>query len=114
VLEKDLLKFEAIYPPDTKPLGSIRKHDIYPRGNVYTLQGELNWIRQARSVREGEEPYKVVKARPKLSIPADQRVQLYLNTYGYWQTEPYVPPRVVDGKIPRNEHGNVYMYQPQM
>jgi xeroderma pigmentosum group C-complementing protein len=86
VLEKDLLKFEAIYPRDTKPLGKIRAHGVYPRGSVVTLQGELNWIREARSVKEGEEPYKVVKARPKLAIPVEERVPLFLNTYGYWQT----------------------------
>ncbi|KAI6209604.1 hypothetical protein M3Y96_00238400 [Aphelenchoides besseyi] len=114
VLEKDLLKFEAIYPPDTKSLGTCGKHDVYPRANVVTLQGELNWIRQARSVKEGEEPYKVVKARPKLSIPAEERVPLFLNVYGPWQTEVYKRPKVVNGKIPRNEYGNVYMYQPNM
>ncbi|KAF8070964.1 RAD4 [Scenedesmus sp. PABB004] len=27
--------------------------------------------------------------------------------YGLWQTEPWAPPAAVDGKVPRNEHGNV-------
>lgn len=27
--------------------------------------------------------------------------------YGLWQTEPWEPPPAVDGKVPRNEHGNV-------
>uniref|UniRef100_A0A1I7SMT0 Transcriptional regulator n=1 Tax=Bursaphelenchus xylophilus TaxID=6326 RepID=A0A1I7SMT0_BURXY len=114
VLEKDLLKFEAIYPKDIKSFGEVRGHKIYPREAVHVLQGELNWIRMARSVKEGEEPFKVVKARPKLSIPVEERVPLFLNTFGYWQTEPYVPQKVVNGKIPRNEYGNVYMYQPDM
>ncbi|CAD5229246.1 unnamed protein product [Bursaphelenchus okinawaensis] len=113
-LEKDFLKFEAVYPADTKPVGEVRGHNVYPREAVHVLQGELNWIRLARQIKEGEKPYKVVKARPKLSIPADERVQLYLDTYGYWQTEPYVPPKVINGRIPRNEYGNVYMYQKSM
>lgn len=37
-------------------------------------------------MKEGEEPYKVVKARPKLSVPVEERVPLFLNVYGYWQT----------------------------
>ncbi|KAI6191562.1 hypothetical protein M3Y97_00241500 [Aphelenchoides bicaudatus] len=112
VLEKG--SFKAIYPKDTQSIGQIRGNNIYPRNSVVTLQGELNWIREARSVKEGEEPYKVVKARPKLSVPTAERVPLFLNVFGYWQTEKYKRPRVLDGKIPRNEYGNVYMYKPEM
>ncbi|CAB3406075.1 unnamed protein product [Caenorhabditis bovis] len=116
VLEKDLLKFEAIYPPPEtqKPLGTIRGHNVYPRSCVYTLQGENNWLKLARSVKIGEKPYKVVKARPDFRVPAEDRVQQYLNVYGYWQTEPYRRPKAVNGKIPRNEYGNVYMFSPTM
>ncbi|KAK6053605.1 DNA repair protein Rad4, partial [Cooperia oncophora] len=116
VLEKDLLKFEAIYPrpEDQKPLGEVRGHKVYPRSTVHTLQGANNWIKQARSVKEGEKPYKVVKARPNIRVPAEEREQRYLDVYGYWQTEPYRPPKVTDGRIPCNEFGNVYMFQPSM
>ncbi|XGW29855.1 hypothetical protein V3C99_009140 [Haemonchus contortus] len=116
VLEKDLLKFEAIYPrpEDQTPLGEVRGHKVYPRSCVHTLQGANNWIKQARSVKEGEKPYKVVKARPNIRVPAEEREQRYLDVYGYWQTEPYRPPKVKDGQIPCNEFGNVYMFQPSM
>lgn len=46
--------------------------------------------------KDGEKPYKVVKARPKLNVPKEQRTPLSLNVYGYWQTEPYFPGSVVD------------------
>lgn len=116
VLEKDLLKFEAIYPPveTLKPLGEIRGHKVYPRSCVFTLQGELNWIKLARSVKIGEVPYKQVKARPNLRIPAEERVDRFTGVYGFWQTEPFRREKVVKGKIPRNEFGNVYMFQPVM
>ncbi|KAH7729559.1 DNA repair protein Rad4 containing protein [Aphelenchoides avenae] len=114
VLKKDLLKYQGIYPPDIEPVGKIRELDVYPRSAVHHLQGELNWLKEGRSVRKGEEPYKVVNARPKMNIPKEQRVPLTLNVYGYWQTEPYEPPEVVNGRIPRNEHGNIYMYQDSM
>lgn len=73
VLERDLLKFEAIYPKDTASLGKVRKEDIYPRSSVYVLKNRLNWIKSCRSVIEGETGYKVVKAPPKLNIPADRK-----------------------------------------
>jgi xeroderma pigmentosum group C-complementing protein len=114
VIEKDLLKFEALYPADIKPIGKIRNHDIYPRTAVAITKADMGWIREARSVKEGETPYKVVKAMPKLSIPKAERVQLYMDTFGFWQTVPYIRPKVIDGKIERNEFGNVYMYHPQM
>ncbi|MFH4975422.1 hypothetical protein AB6A40_002131 [Gnathostoma spinigerum] len=114
VLKKDLLKFEAIYPEDQEPLGQIRGQDIYPRSSVHTLQGSLNWLKVARSVKEGEKPYKVVKARPNIRVPEEEREPRTLDLYGYWQTKKYDPPKVVDGKIPRNEYGNIYMYKPCM
>ncbi|KAK6060035.1 DNA repair protein Rad4 [Cooperia oncophora] len=113
VLEKDLLKFEGLYPraEDQKPLGEVRGHKVYPRSTVYTLQSATNWIKMARSVKEGEKAYKVVKARPNLRVPAEEREQKYLDVFGYWQTEPFRRPK---GKIPRNDFGNVYMYVPSM
>uniref|UniRef100_A0A1I7X6Y3 BHD_1 domain-containing protein n=1 Tax=Heterorhabditis bacteriophora TaxID=37862 RepID=A0A1I7X6Y3_HETBA len=53
VLEKDLLKFEGIYPQpeNQKPLGEIRGHKVYPRSTVYTLQSAKNWEKLARSVK---------------------------------------------------------------
>jgi hypothetical protein len=98
VLDKDLLKFEAVYPPDTRPLGECAggKYKIFPRSAVHKLEGSLNWIKQARTIRDGERPYKVVKARPKLNVPREHRAPLTLEVFGYWQTEPYVPPEIVD------------------
>lgn len=37
-----------------------------------------------------------------------------LGLYGHWQTEEYQPPIAVDGKVPRNEFGNVYLFLPSM
>lgn len=71
VVERDLLKFEAIYPKDTQPLGQIRNENIYPRSSVYTVRNKLSWIKHGRSVIEGEVAYKVVKATPKKIIPVE-------------------------------------------
>uniref|UniRef100_A0A0N5AJM6 Rad4 domain-containing protein n=1 Tax=Syphacia muris TaxID=451379 RepID=A0A0N5AJM6_9BILA len=115
VLKKDLLKFEAIYPPDQPPIGKVRNVEVYPRSCVYHLDGAANWIKKARSIKPGEEPYKIVKARPDIRIPKDERpTDKTLGLYGYWQTEPFVPPKVINGRIPRNEHGNLYLYKRSM
>ena len=37
-----------------------------------------------------------------------------LELFGAWQTELFVPPRAVDGKVPRNEYGNVELFKPWM
>ena len=37
-----------------------------------------------------------------------------LEVFGHWQTELYVPPPAVDGKVPRNEFGNVELFKPWM
>lgn len=39
---------------------------------------------------------------------------LPLELFGFWQTEDYIPPIAVDGKVPRNEYGNVDLFKPCM
>jgi len=34
--------------------------------------------------------------------------------FGEWQTEPYQPPWVVDGKVPRNQYGRQDVFTPAM
>ncbi|PNF35257.1 hypothetical protein B7P43_G04796 [Cryptotermes secundus] len=111
VLKDDLLKFEALYPPDAPPLGFVRGKPIYARECVHVLHSREIWLKEAKVVRLGETPYKIVKARPKY----DKFVKdLPLEVFGSWQVEDYVPPPAVDGKVPRNEYGNVELYKPCM
>lgn len=65
VLERHLLKFEALYPPNAPALGYIRGEAVYSRDCVHTLHSRDIWLKQARTVKLGEKPYKIVKARPK-------------------------------------------------
>ena len=39
---------------------------------------------------------------------------LPLEVFGSWQVDDYVPPVAVDGKVPRNEYGNVELFKPSM
>ena len=56
-----------------------------------------------------------IQARPKWdrmsgTVVKDQPLDLF----GRWQTEVYVPPPAKDGKVPRNEYGNVELFKPWM
>lgn len=114
-LRRHLLKHEAFYPREPPVLGEIRGEPVYPRENVYTLHSKDQWYRKARSVREGEEPYNVVTARPKFDRRKEVWVKdLPMEIFGEWQTERFKPPVVVDGKIPRNKYGNVDLFHPDM
>lgn len=112
VLEKHLLKFEGIYPPEVAPLGFFKDQPVYPRDCVHTLRSRETWLRQARTVKIGETPYKIVKARPKRDKYSGGLIRdLPLELFGEWQTQEYEPPWAEGGKVPRNCYGNVDMYQ---
>lgn len=51
VLDKDVLKHCAIYPPDTKPVGEFRGCKVYLRSDMHSLQSTVIWLKDARSVK---------------------------------------------------------------
>ncbi|KAH7952679.1 hypothetical protein HPB49_000407 [Dermacentor silvarum] len=111
-LKRHLLKFEAIYPSDAPTLGFVRGEPVYARECVHTLRSRETWLREARMVRVKEQPYKVVKARPKYDKLSGQILKEQpLELFGHWQTEPYMPPIAFNGKVPRNEWGNVELFK---
>jgi xeroderma pigmentosum group C-complementing protein len=112
-LNRHLLKFEAIYP-EVEPLGFFKGEAIYPRECVRTLHSRETWLKYARMVKRGEQPFKMVKQRPKRNEPQHLRDQLRLEVFGEWQTEEYKPDPVKDGKVPRNAYGNIELFQPSM
>ncbi|XP_059017831.1 DNA repair protein complementing XP-C cells isoform X1 [Mustela lutreola] len=118
-LKRHLLKYEAIYPETAAILGYCRGEAVYSRDCVHTLHSRDTWLKQARVVRLGEVPYKMVKGysnRARKARLAEPQLQDHndLGLFGEWQTEEYQPPVAVDGKVPRNEFGNVYLFLPSM
>ncbi|XP_060622200.2 DNA repair protein complementing XP-C cells [Anolis sagrei] len=118
-LKRHLLKYEAIYPETAAILGYCRGEAVYSRDCIHTLHSKDTWLKQARVVRIGEVPYKMVigysnhARKARMAEPAN-RDKKDLPLFGFWQTEEYQPPIAVDGKVPRNEFGNVYLFQPKM
>uniref|UniRef100_A0ACB8EHB5 Uncharacterized protein n=1 Tax=Sphaerodactylus townsendi TaxID=933632 RepID=A0ACB8EHB5_9SAUR len=118
-LQRHLLKYEAIYPESAAVLGYCRGEAVYSRDCIHTLHSKDTWLKQARVVRLGEVPYKMVKgysnqARKARMMEPANREKKDLALFGLWQTETYQPPIAVDGRVPRNEFGNVYLFQPSM
>ncbi|OXB82984.1 UNVERIFIED_CONTAM: hypothetical protein H355_001327 [Colinus virginianus] len=118
-LKRHLLKYQAIYPESAAILGYCRGEAVYSRDCVHTLHSRDTWLKQARVVRIGEVPYKMVKgysnqARKARLVEPANRDKADLALFGRWQTEEYQPPVAVDGKVPRNEYGNVYLFLPSM
>ncbi|XP_058823917.1 uncharacterized protein LOC131684791 [Topomyia yanbarensis] len=103
-LKRDLLKFQAIYPPEAPPLGFFRDEPIYARECVHTLHSREVWLRHAKVIRLYERPYKVVMSKLK-------REKTELELFGYWQTEEYVPPEPENGRVPRNAYGNIEIFK---
>ncbi|KAK3585967.1 hypothetical protein CHS0354_038511 [Potamilus streckersoni] len=114
VLQRHLLKFEAIYPDTSIPVGYVRGEPVYARECVHVLHSRENWLKEGRSVKIGETAYKMVKSRPKWKKPKENPDALDLELFGRWQTEDYIPPPAVDGKVPRNGYGNVELFLPSM
>ncbi|RVE70241.1 hypothetical protein OJAV_G00062960 [Oryzias javanicus] len=117
-LKRHLLKYEALYPATATVLGYCRGEPVYSRDCVRTLHSRDTWLKEARTVRLGEEPYKMVKGfsnrSRKARMASEQKDHKDLGLFGEWQTEEYQPPIAVDGKVPRNEYGNVYLFKPCM
>ncbi|XP_072305467.1 DNA repair protein complementing XP-C cells isoform X2 [Eucyclogobius newberryi] len=117
-LKRHLLKYEAIYPDTATVLGYCRGEPVYSRDCVHTLHSKDTWLKEARTVRLGEQPYKMVKGfsnrSRKARIMSENKNENDLSLFGEWQTEDYQPPIAVDGKVPRNDYGNVYLFKPCM
>ncbi|KAM0748756.1 Rad4-domain-containing protein [Meredithblackwellia eburnea MCA 4105] len=123
VLEQHLHRDETILP-GSKKLGVFRGTEIvYARSAVVQLKSEENWRRVGRVVKSDIEiPMKWVKQRT-VTINRKRAENLALMDggevtqqplYAESQTKIYIPPPVVNGKIPKNDFGNIDLYVPSM
>ncbi|EDO36142.1 predicted protein, partial [Nematostella vectensis] len=115
VLRRHLLKFEAIYPESAATQGFIRGEAVYSRDCVHLLHTREKWMNEALVVKHLKYVYyahmcfDIIQNKPVLD-GKEPTIELF----GRWQTEDYKPPPAVDGKVPRNEYGNVELFKPTM
>ncbi|KAG8958742.1 hypothetical protein FRC00_002338 [Tulasnella sp. 408] len=130
VLERHLRREQVVHPAIT--IGTFRGEPVYPRGNVVELKTAENWMRsEGREVKNGEQPMKMVKIRAS-TVRRKREVEVAMmemadrgggssdengvmqGLYAEWQTKFYEPPPVIDGKVPKNDFGNIDLYTPSM
>ncbi|KAF1977335.1 Rad4-domain-containing protein, partial [Bimuria novae-zelandiae CBS 107.79] len=129
VLERHLRHNEVIYP--LKQVGKVnvgssfnpKMEPIYRRKDVHLVRSADKWYRMGRDVKGGEQPLKHAKPKkgrrpsvgPNMDMDiADQQDEVGAALYAEYQTELYVPPPVVRGRVPRNQYGNLDLYVPSM
>ena len=107
ILEKHLQKYELLRP-GAEVQGEFGEENVYLRRDVVRLHTVEQWLeREAKVPIEGQEPAKVFK-----SVRGKKNNETKL--FGPWQMRDYDPGELSkDGKIPRNDHGNVYLYIPE-
>lgn len=120
-LERHLRRDETIYP--MQEIGKFRGEPVYSRSSVQQLRSAETWLREGRVIKVGEQPLKRVVQRAH-TINSKRALELakadsHIDTpmqglYAKWQTELYVPEPVVEGKIPKNEFGNINLFVPSM
>ncbi|KAH7057019.1 hypothetical protein B0J12DRAFT_401229 [Macrophomina phaseolina] len=128
VLERHLRHNEVIHPKreigkiNVGTAASTNLEPIFRRRDVHQLKSADRWYRLGREIKPGEQPLKHSKPRR-----AARQKQLFaeegeegdgdaLGTalYAHFQTELYVPPPCVRGRVPRNAFGNLDVYVPSM
>ena len=131
VLERHLRHNEVIHPKHQVGkvnLGTAfnpKMEPIYRRSDVHIVRSADNWYRLGRDVKDGEQPLKHAKprkgARRSLSPAFENEAggggggdEIGVGLYAMFQTELYVPPPVVRGRVPRNAYGNLDVYVPSM
>ncbi|KLT44519.1 Rad4-domain-containing protein, partial [Cutaneotrichosporon oleaginosum] len=120
VLERHLKQHEVIQPK--REVGRFKGEPVYRRANVLACRTAENWMRVGRRVKDRQEPMKWIKQRA-VTIQKRRAQELALQEtgeaiqqglYAENQTELYIPPPIVDGKIPQNAFGNIDLYVPTM
>ncbi|KAH7019317.1 hypothetical protein EDB80DRAFT_819598 [Ilyonectria destructans] len=124
-LERHLRRNEVLVPSAT-PSGTIAAGSrgplerIYRRKDVRIARSADKWYRLGRELKPNEIPVKWLpkKARPKGSRfdeeEDDDQGDAGTPIYTEDQTELYVPPRVRNGRVPKNKFGNIDVYVPSM
>ncbi|KAK4901676.1 hypothetical protein LTR27_001448 [Elasticomyces elasticus] len=126
-LERHLRRGEVIHP--RREVGKVnagtakkaRMEAVFRRADVVVVRSGEKWYRLGRVVKVGEQPVKHVRAAARVggkraAEDSDEEEEEERTTgfYAEFQTESYVPPAVVRGKVPRNKFGNLDVYVPSM
>ncbi|WPH01063.1 Hypothetical protein R9X50_00389800 [Acrodontium crateriforme] len=119
-LERHLRRNEVIYPKHetgrTNAGTNVRPvmEPVFRRRDVLLCRSAQKWKLLGRQVKTGEHPLKHVTARTKRDVEEEDEGALNTSLYAEFQTEVYVAPSVVNGRVPRNHFGNIEIFVPSM
>lgn len=130
-LERHLRRNEVIHPK--REVGRVTAgkagaggtdkalESIYRRRDVHIVKSADSWYRLGREIQAGEQPLKRVQPRRgrEAKVEEDEPVDgdedgAGTGLYAPFQTVTYEAPPVVNGRIPKNEYGNLDIYVPTM
>ena len=127
-LERHLRRHEVIHPKrEVGKVGATGKGHaskslelIYRRRDVLHVQSADKWFRMGREVKMGEQALKYVTPARKRGISVDEDDEMPdtdragTPLFSMQQTSLYRPEPVIDGKVSRNQYGNLDVYVPSM
>jgi xeroderma pigmentosum group C-complementing protein len=124
-LERHLKRNEIIHPKQESGrinVGTVNHpkfESVYRRSNVHVVKSADKWFRLGREIRIGEQPLKHAIPRRGTRVresPLDPETveDVGVGLYAVFQTQVYLPPPVVDGKVPKNQYGNIDIFVPSM
>ncbi|KAH8590633.1 hypothetical protein B0O99DRAFT_521045 [Bisporella sp. PMI_857] len=95
--------------------GLKKLESVFRRRDVKSVKSSEAWYRLGRDIKMGEQPVKTVEPKKR---PDDEEDEVDerpgTNLYTEEQTEIYVPPPIVNGRVPKNSFGNIDVYVPSM
>ncbi|GLD92028.1 hypothetical protein PINS_up000561 [Pythium insidiosum] len=122
-LERHLTQSQCLHPRQV--VGLFKGEPVFLRKHVQAVRSAFQWRRLGRVVREDEldKPAKRLNQGKRQrhddasdsdagdeAAPAGSRKARAL--YGEWQTQEVVVAAVVDGKVPKNQYGNIELWSP--
>lgn len=121
-LERHLRRNEAIHP--RREIGKVtvglskdgRLESVFRRRDVVVVRTADQWYRLGRDVRIGQQPLKRVTSqkRRERATGEDSEQEEGALLYAEFQTDLYIPPEVVNDKVPKNAYGNLDVFVPSM
>ncbi|KAB5576402.1 Rad4 transglutaminase-like domain-containing protein [Coniochaeta sp. 2T2.1] len=129
VLERHLKREEALLPT-AKPVRRFKNkgsksgppEPVYSRKDVVQVKSAETWHKQGRAPLPGEQPLKRVpyraattnRRREIAEAEAASGQKVLQGLYSYDQTDWIIPAPIIDGKIPKNEYGNIDLFAEHM
>jgi xeroderma pigmentosum group C-complementing protein len=129
VLERFLRREEAL-KPGSEPVRTFiagkgaraKEEPVFKRADVVKCLSAESWHKEGRQTRTGEVPLKRVPIRAVTLLRKREVDEMQRETgekplqglYARDQTEYIIPPPIEDGRIPKNDYGNIDCFVPSM